>query len=55
MGQFDQAARSAADLEAAYFLGRVLALAGLSLRFRRWFDPRTVPLPGGPERTADLV
>src|SRR5438093_458679 len=55
MGQFDQAARSAADLEAGYLLGRVAALAQLTLRFRRWFDPRTVPLPGGPERTADLV
>src|SRR5688572_9955430 len=55
MGQFDQAARSAADLEAEYLLARVTALAKLTLRFRRWFDPRSVPLPGGPERVADLV
>src|SRR5262249_7207344 len=55
MGQFDQAARSAADLEAGYFLARIQALAKLSLRFRRWFPPQTIPLPGGPERTADLV
>jgi len=55
MGQFDQAARSAADLEAGYLLGRVAAMAKLDVRYRRWFDPRTVPLPGGPERTADLV
>jgi hypothetical protein len=55
MGQFDLAARSAIDLVASYFLGRVLVLAGLALHYRRWFDPRSIPLPGGPERIADLV
>ena len=29
--------------------------SGLSLTFREWIDTRTLPLPGGPDRTADLV
>jgi hypothetical protein len=55
MGVFDQAARftSRADPEAV--LGRVLAATKTPLRFREWADTRTLPRPGGTERTADLV
>src|SRR5205085_2861426 len=31
------------------------APSGVALLFRDWLDTRTIPLPGGPDRIADLV
>lgn len=55
MGAFDQAARYAAQADATVVPARLLAGSGLALAFREWLDTRTIPLPGGPDRTADLV
>ncbi len=55
MGAFDQAARFAAQADPITVVGRTLAPTGLVLPFREWLDTRTIPLPGGPDRTADLV
>lgn len=55
MGVFDQAARYAAQADPAAVPARLLAGAGRALAFREWLDTRTIPLPGGPDRTADLV
>ncbi len=41
--------------EPGFVLDRLRPLAGLTLAWRRWFDTRAVPLPGGPDREADLV
>src|SRR5688572_4272030 len=55
MGAFDQAARYAAQADPDAVVGRALAPTGVALRFRDWLDTRALPLPGGPDRTADLV
>lgn len=55
MRPFDQSARYAALTEPGFVLARLAPLIGLPLTFRRWFPTRTVPLPGGPDRDADLV
>src|SRR3989442_167758 len=55
MGVFDQAARFAARANRETVPRRLLAGQGLALRFRDWLDTRTLPLPGGPERIADLI
>ena len=55
MGAFDQAARFAAQADPHAVVRRVLLPAGLALPFRQWLDTRTIPLPGAPDRTADLV
>lgn len=55
MGVFDQAARYAAQNAAAAVVERLLAGRGTSLQFRDWLDTRTIPLPGRPDRTADMV
>ncbi len=55
MGAFDQAARYAAQADAVVVPARLLAGSGVALAFREWLDTRTIPLPGGPDRTADLV
>jgi hypothetical protein len=55
MGDFDQAARYAARAEPDVVLARLLRESGLAVTFREWLDTRTVPLPGGSDRTADLV
>ena len=55
MGAFDQAARFAAQASPDAVIRRVLMPTGLTLPFREWLDTRTIPLPGGPKRTADLV
>ncbi len=55
MGVFDQAARYATVAEPGFVLARLRPLTGLTLGWRRWFDTRAVPLPGGPDREADLV
>jgi hypothetical protein len=55
MGVYDQGARFAAHAEPTGILQRLLKSRGLSLSFRGWEDTRTLPLPGGPDRTADLV
>ena len=55
MGVFDQAARFAAQAHPEVIPCGRLEKAGLSLRFREWIDTRSLPLPGGPDRTADLV
>src|SRR5688572_14980534 len=52
---FDQATRFAARLDAEAVPRRLLAGTGLSLTFRDWYDTRSLPLPGGTDRTADLV
>ena len=55
MGAFDQAARFAAQANPDAVVRRVLAPTGANLPFREWLDTRTIPFPGGPNRTADLV
>jgi hypothetical protein len=55
MGVFDQAARFATRSDPEPVVRRLLIPTRMSLPFREWLDTRTIPLPGGPERTADLV
>jgi hypothetical protein len=55
MGAYDQAARYAARADPDATLGRLLRGSGYQLNFRDWLETRTVPLPGGSDRTADLV
>lgn len=55
MGVFDQAARFAAQADPEPVLKRVLAATKTPLRFTEWADTRTLPQPGGTDRTADLV
>jgi hypothetical protein len=55
MGVFDQAARFASQADPTAIMGRVLAKTKTPLRFQEWADTRTLPRPGGTERTADLV
>jgi hypothetical protein len=55
MGAFDQAARFAAQADPQTVVRRALLPTGLAFTFREWLDTRTIPLPGGPDRTADLV
>jgi hypothetical protein len=55
MGVYDQGARFAARADREAVLRRLLAGKGLALTFRDWLDTRSFPLPGGPDRTADLV
>jgi hypothetical protein len=55
MGVYDQAAQFAAQSEPEAVVRRVLVPSGAALSFREWLDTRTLPLPGGPDRTADLV
>jgi len=55
MGVFDQGARFAAQADRETVPQRLLTGHGMSLRFRDWLDTRAFPLPGGPDRTADLV
>jgi hypothetical protein len=55
MGVFDQAARFATRSDPEPVVRRLLIRTRMTLPFREWLDTRTIPLPGGPERTADLV
>src|SRR5438876_951818 len=55
MGAFDQSARYAAMAEYGFVLQRLRPLIGLPLVYRSWFPAKSVPLPGGPDRDADLV
>jgi hypothetical protein len=55
MGVFDQAARFASQADPEVVVGRVLAATKAPLRFTEWADKRTLPQPGGSDRTADLV
>jgi hypothetical protein len=55
VGAFDQSARYAAVAEPGFVLQRLRPLLDLTLAFRGWFNTRSVPLPGGPDRDADLV
>lgn len=55
MGVYDQAARFAARADPESVPQRLARGRGVNWRFREWFDTRTVPLPGGPDRAADLV
>jgi len=55
MNHFDQASRYAAQADPDCLVQRVLAPTGVSLHYREWLDTRTVTLPGGPNRIADLV
>jgi hypothetical protein len=55
MGVFDQAARFASQADPRAVVGRVLAATKAPLLFREWADTRTLPRPGGTDRTADLV
>ena len=55
MGIFDQAARFASQADPESVMGRVLAATKTPLRFKEWADTRTLPQPGGADRTADLV
>src|ERR1700681_631067 len=55
MGVFDQAARFASQADPEAVVGRVLAATKTSIRFKEWADTRTLPRPGGVDRTADCV
>ena len=55
MGDFDRAARYASQADTEVVPRRLLADSGLTLTFREWLDTRTLPLPTGADRTADLV
>jgi hypothetical protein len=55
MGVFDQAARFAAQADPEAVTRRLLSATKTPLRFREWVDTRTLLLPGGTDRTADLV
>jgi len=55
MGVFDQAARFAEKADPGVVPERLLRSSGLVLSFHDWFDTRPFPLPGGPDRIADLV
>src|SRR4051812_18083043 len=55
MGAFDQSAKYAATAEPGFVLQRLRPLLGLTLTFWKWFITKGVPLPGGPDREADLV
>lgn len=55
MGVFDHAARFAAQADPEAVPLRLLAAEGRRFAFREWLDTRTLPLPGGQDRTADLV
>ncbi len=55
MATFDQAARFAAEAGPEAVVRRLLEPTGSSLVFREWLGTRTIPLPGGSDRTADLV
>ena len=54
MGVFDQAARLAVQISPEPVLTRLLPV-GEALHFREWLDTRTLPTPGGIDRTADMV
>ncbi|MGL4550935.1 MAG: hypothetical protein ACRC33_07085 [Gemmataceae bacterium] len=55
MGAFDQAARFAARADPGPVIGRLSRPGPPRLAFRGWLDTRALPLPGGQDRTADLV
>jgi hypothetical protein len=57
MGMFAQNARAAAKQDGAAFLAWLLRRyqPPPPLAFERWDDSRRLPLPGGPDRTDDLV
>ena len=55
MGVYDQAARYAATADPDTVIQRLLAPSGVRWNFLGWLDTRTLPLPGGPDRIADLV
>ncbi|MBY0230756.1 MAG: hypothetical protein K2W96_15830 [Gemmataceae bacterium] len=55
MGVFDQAARWAANADPAAVLSRLLRHEGRPFTILEWFDTRTVSMPGGIERAADLI
>ncbi len=55
MADFDQAARTVAELEAGPLLAWLAARAGLVVQFREWFSERTPPRAGSAERIADQV
>jgi hypothetical protein len=55
LGVFDQAARYAAQAEPSAVIRGLFAKLGLDPSFDGWFDTRALPLPGGPDRAADLV
>ena len=55
MGVYDQAARFATQADPEVVLQRLLVDQGVNWEFREWLDTRTLPLPRGPERTADMV
>jgi hypothetical protein len=57
MGMFDQNARAASKLDGAAFFAWLLRRyqPPVPLAFEHWDDTRLVPLPGGPDRTDDLV
>jgi hypothetical protein len=52
---YDQSARFATTAEPGFVLARLRPLLGLSLTWRCWLPTKAVPLPGGPDRDADLV
>ncbi len=57
MGMFDQTARQACKLDGAPFFAWLLRRFDPPppLAFERWDDTRRQPLPGGPDRTDDVV
>src|SRR6266404_3678243 len=57
MGMFDQTARQACKLDGGPFFAWLLRRFEPTppLVFERWDDTRRQPLPGGPDRTDDVV
>jgi hypothetical protein len=55
MGVFDQAGRFATRDAPNVAVQRLLRGTPRTALVQRWIDTRSLPLPGGPERTADLV
>ena len=53
--RFDQTARFTARLDPEGFLAWLLPGFADHLRFERWLDTRTAPLPGQPNQTADTL
>jgi len=55
MNVFDQSARYAAQADPVVVPHRLTHNTGVSVTWLEWLDTRTVALPGGAERIADLV
>lgn len=55
MSFYDQASRYAVKLDPPGFLSWLLVGLDPDLRFSRWLDSQTIPIPGDPDRRCDTV